>query len=338
MIGVSSHHKPAAWLTGSLGTMALAKAAVSLPSRRAARRPLRIAILSYDRPEYLRYMLLSLRRQLRPADRVTLFQDGARNPYSKKLKADPDRIDACVGLFRQILPHGKVIRSPTNLGIAANYERAENHIFGERQAPYALFLEDDLILSPHYLNAVDALLRLAQQDERIAYVAAYGDLFSGLSTQWKNRDRLIPMHENWGFAMTRRAWQDERPYRRRYLALLEGTDYSERDHDRIRDLFREWGFDTRVTSQDAARWLASLYLGKVRVTTSACYAHYIGLFGEHARPDYYFSSGFHRTIMAPWLPAPAYEMTDDEFEGWLGVEQARFSEAPQRVVYDSYQS
>src|SRR6185437_6897622 len=105
-----------------------------------------VAILSYDRPQYLGPVLRSLRRQMRPGEPVTLFQDGAYNEHSARWKADPAAIDACVALFRAVFPWGEVHRSPVNLGIAGNYRRAETHCFVTRGAAQGLFLEDDLVL------------------------------------------------------------------------------------------------------------------------------------------------------------------------------------------------
>src|ERR1700674_3663882 len=44
------------------------------------------------------------------------------------------------------------IATKGNIGIALNYERAENYMFKALGRPYALFLEDDLVLSPQYLT------------------------------------------------------------------------------------------------------------------------------------------------------------------------------------------
>ena len=108
------------------------------------------------------------------------------------------------------------------------------------------------------------------------------------------------MHENWGFAMTREAWLQERPFRKQYLALLNGRDYSERDSSRILDFYERRGWKT-LSSQDAARWIASLELGKVRITTFACHARYIGEYGQHSNPDAYYRSKFDQTVMIDTL-------------------------------------
>jgi len=283
-----------------------------------------IAILSFDRPAYLSKVLSSLKPQLAPGQRVILFQDGAWNPWSNRWKADEAAIAECVDLFRTWFPDQEVQVAPSNLGIALNYERAETRIFEQLGAPEALFLEDDMWLSPNYLAVIARLLDFARTDDRIAYVSAYGNLFDGIDRQNADRSGLLPMHENWGAALTRAAWLAERPFRRTYLSLLSDCDYSRRDHAAIRDFYRQRGWKVTVTSQDAARWVAALERGAVRITTQTCHARYIGMTGEHFTAEQYEKVGFHMTT--PWIgraPSPD-RPTDDQIAAWLAAEHERF--------------
>jgi len=283
-----------------------------------------IAVLSFDRPGYLRRVLDSLRPQIGEPDRVVLFQDGGWNRWSDRRKGSAERIAQCISVFRKAVPWGEVVESPENLGIALNYERAERHLFESLRAERALFLEDDLILSPNYLRVVRQLLDIAERDQRIAYVAAYGDLWASRRSQRLRAHDLIPMHENWGAALTRQSWLAERPFRRRYLELVGDCDYSRRDHEKIRAFYAERGWDNPISSQDAARWIACAERGAVRVTTFACHARYIGKHGEHSSPKLFKASGFDRARMfrgtAPDLVAP----TDEQISQWLARERKRF--------------
>ena len=155
---------------------------------------------------------------------MILFQDGSWNAWSHRNKGDPRDIEQCVSIFQRIIPWGEVQQAPENLGIALNYERAERHLFEDISAEKALFLEDDLVLSPNYLGAIQQLLAIAERDHRIGYVSAYGNLWASQSEQQARCHELIPMHENWGAATTRRAWLAERQFRQAYLALVETCD------------------------------------------------------------------------------------------------------------------
>ena len=285
-----------------------------------------IAILSFDRPHYLRQVLCSLRPQISSLDRVVLFQDGSWNSWSGRSKGDVDRIERCVSIFREIIPWGEIRKSDDNLGIALNYERAERYVFEDLEADSGLFLEDDLVLSPNYLAVIRLLLDLASRDPRIGYVSAYGNLWATAAEQRARPRDLIPMHENWGAAQTLRSWLAERPSRRAYLDLVAGRDYSLRDQNAIRAAYAARGWTNRVTSQDAARWIACLERGEVRITTFACHARYIGKYGEHATPAAYKRSNLHKTRLFKGA-APDYliEPTDTDIAAWLSAERVRFT-------------
>jgi len=107
-----------------------------------------------------------------------LFQDGAWNPFSDVQKAGYEPIAECCELFRRQIPLGTVFQSHVNLGIALNYKRAEEFLFGGLKVPYALFLEDDMVLSPHYLEVTHRLLHIAIKQPAIGYVSAYGDFWA----------------------------------------------------------------------------------------------------------------------------------------------------------------
>jgi hypothetical protein len=300
-----------------------------------SRERLPIAILSFNRPHYLREVLLSLQPQVNQRDRIILFQDGAWNAYSGELRARPEDIAACILLFQTVLPWGIVAESDRNLGVAENYERAEQELFGRMQAPYGLFLEDDLVLSPNFLTVTRMLLDLAQRNPRIGYVSAYGNFWATPSEQESSARELMHMHENWGFAMTREAWLAERPFRREYLRLVQGTDYIQRDAWAIIRFYESRGWKTTVTSQDAARWIASLELGKVRITTFPCHALYIGRVGVHSNEAFYDYAKFASAVFFSRRPSWPKPLTDAQVANWLDVERCRFTSEPQSF-YDGH--
>ncbi len=261
-----------------------------------------IAILSYDRPKYLEQVLASLRPQLTKNDRVTLFQDGYAEKQNSKPFHSKRNIRTCVKLFRKHIPWGEVLESKDNLGIALNYERAEKHVFENLEAAACLFLEDDLVLSPSFLQVTEQLLSFAHADNRIGYVSACGNLWASLEEQSQRANELMPMHENWGAAMTRKSWLAERPYREAYLNLVRTQQYELRDHEEIIAMYAAQGWECRFTSQDSSRWIACLERGVVRVSTFACHAKYIGAHGVHFTPELFDKGRFAKTVMSKNAP------------------------------------
>jgi hypothetical protein len=283
-----------------------------------------IAILSFNRPRYLRPVLASLRPQVSEQDRIVLFQDGGWNRWSGRQKGSAELIAQCVSIFRRAIPWGEVVEAPENLGIALNYERAERHLFEGLQAEKALLLEDDLVLSPNYLGVIGKLLDIAERDQRIAYVSAYGDFWASRRDQRRRAGDLIPMHENWGAALTRRAWLAERPFRKQYLELVADCDYSRRNHKAIDAFYAARGWDNVVSSQDGSRWIGCAERGEVRVTTFACHARYIGKQGEHSTPKLFKASKFSKTAMFRGIPPGLTGPTDEQVARWLDAERLRF--------------
>lgn len=259
-----------------------------------------IVIVSFNRPDYLDATLRSLAAQ-RGVDlsrsRIFLFQDGATNPYSGISYCDEATIATNVTLFRQILPHGIAIPASRNLGIALNFDRAERFVFEELGVSAAIFLEDDLALGPYYLKTLLGMIGLALGDERVGYVAAYGNHRASVAEQLRDPRALTLMGHNWGFGLTRRQWLRQKPYVDQYLDILRGADYRRRDHDRIIDLFHSWGLGVPGTSQDIAKSHAVILTNAAKVNTFACFGRYIGEHGVHFAPDQFAQMGFGETFV-----------------------------------------
>lgn len=293
----------------------LAKAGIKhlprLPSTywQPRRKPLTIAILSFDRPGYLKEVLASLTPQLRNGDEILLFQDGGWDRFAQKSLERDAQIEACIATFDRYFPPRAHKRfrvskfiSEDNLGIAGNYRRAESQVFETLRRESVLLLEDDLVLGPHYLFSISKLLEVAQREPKIGYVAAYGDLWASREQQILRISELIQMHENWGAALTRRSWLAQKPVRERYWNLVKDSPYHARDNQAIRDLYREYGYMCQYTSQDASRWVACCVAGLARVMTAVCQARYIGALGMHFTPELYARFGFADSSIFPGRP------------------------------------
>ena len=199
-----------------------------------------IFIMSFNRPEYLRRVLVSLRDQVDcdlTRRRLVLWQDGAISRFTARERAQIGDLEKCKAAFEEIFPKGIVMDSDVNLGVALNFDRAERFAFEELKTEAAIFLEDDLVLSPHYIATLDQLIATFSEDSRVGYVAAYGDHKNPLSDQQINHNKLILLYHNWGFALYRRQWLRMRDRVQRYLGLLADREYTERDHTAIFELF-----------------------------------------------------------------------------------------------------
>jgi hypothetical protein len=297
-----------------------------------------ICIMSFDRPDYLRQVLVSLKAQI-DADienrKIILFQDGALSRHNKHRHADDQAIADCIDAFKSAFPAGVAMASPKNLGVALNFDRAERVGFEQLAEDAVIFLEDDLVLSEHYIATLDLLIERFRFDERVGYLAAYGDLHRGLSDQRANRTKLIRMGHNWGFALYRRQWLRMRNRVLDYLDLIRDVDYRLRDGAKIARLFASWGYGCPATSQDAAKTIACCSDKVARLNTYACNARYIGERGLHMRPVTFRERGYDKTIVFPErvtdfapLDAELYDRCIREQERWAGKAENSETQTP----------
>ena len=256
--------------------------------------------MSFNRPLYLRQVLETLLAQqdARLDERdITLFQDGHRNAASGVERALVEDIDACVEVFETLLPGRRVERSPHNIGVALNFERAESHVFERLEADAAIFLEDDLVLDPRYLLAMEQLIEVARHDKRIGYVAAYGHHWVPLTEQRKDPGRYVLLEHNWAFALMRRQWLRNKPYVDQYLSLVRDVDYKNRPRREIYRLYHSWDMGCPGDSQDVTKTLACCLTGAVKLNTQAVLGRYIGEQGLHMNPAEFARRKYQNTEM-----------------------------------------
>lgn len=262
-----------------------------------------IAIIAFNRPDYLDQMLASLAAQ-KPAinpRRVHLFQDGAINRYSGIRYAEDADIAASLAVFRDFFPHGHVHASPDNIGITENILRAETQFFEELRAPVGYFFEDDLVLSPHYVAALDLMRRTFARFDRIVYYNANGAYRASVEEQRSNARKLIFMGHFWGFALKRSHWLRMQLYLTDYYRLVTGRDYRNRPREEVRALFRSWGKSQTHphTGQDSAKDLVTHLMRRWRASCYPAFGRYIGDRGTNFTPSRFKEFGFDKTAIYP---------------------------------------
>lgn len=269
-----------------------------------------VVILSYNRPHYLERVLGSMRTQSLEIghSNIFLFQDGPAADADTKKNAD--LIAECVRLFSEYFPSGRVINSERNLGIAWNFERAERFVFETLQQDCGYFFEDDLVLGPEYLAALETLAFFMLARTEIASVAAHGDPTALASDQHRRRDDLVLMTHRWGFALSKHHWSERRKIIDGYLAVLGTGDYRRRDHEAIRKYFQSLGCGVQATSQDAAKDVAMVVLGLTKIMSYVPYGKYIGETGVHFTPSEFAKRGYADTQV--WREKPAFRFPDAE--------------------------
>lgn len=156
-----------------------------------------VAFFAYARPEHTRRSLASLQANELAADtHLFVFADAARGPH------DRDHVEATRAVVRQFEGFASltVVERSDNLGLARNIIDGVTSIcsrFGR-----VIVLEDDLVLSRHFLRYMNDALRTYADDARVASIHGYC---------YPMKDPLPATYflrgaDCWGWATWQRAW------------------------------------------------------------------------------------------------------------------------------------
>jgi len=251
-------------------------------------------IISFDRPDYLRQLLASLEGQtcLDETD-FHLFQDGPVNEFSGRECARGDDVAACVDVFAEAhLPTAYSHVRQWNVGIGIHQFQAVERMVAEYD--HVLMLEDDVVLSPHYLRLVRVLFEQLE-DRRDVFGFCLG--FKKLCAKHKTGENLDKIFETcghwWAEAFWADRWERMFPHFMEFHRLIEGVDYMYRPHKEIVALFRRKGWPSPVSSQDVAKDMAISAAGMVRVRTVVNRAISVGEHGMNFTPRGFRKLGFH---------------------------------------------
>jgi hypothetical protein len=275
-----------------------------------------IAVLSFNRPHYLEPVLASLASQKGIEERaIHFFQDGAVNRHSGKRWAEDAEIETCIALCRRFFPWGVMHISADNIGICENFRRAEKFVFEELDAEVAYFFEDDMVVSANYVETLDGLQAQIATVDSIGYFAAYGLHRLSSAEQAARRRDLVQLEHIWAFGLKREHWRDMQRILAPYYAIVCESDYRDRPHGAIRRFYASLGVPSVHTSQDTAKAIATILLGRWRCNTIPALGRYIGETGVHFRPAYYAEQGYAAT-----------EVFAEKLEGFIVPEERELND------------
>ena len=127
-----------------------------------------IIIFVYNRLHHLDRLFNSLQRNdLFKKSKVLIFSDGPKN------QIDKDKIDKVRELLKErLIPqNSEIIENDVNLGLSRNVIGGLNKTF--QIYDRAIILEDDLELSPFFLNYINDALNLYATSENVASISGY---------------------------------------------------------------------------------------------------------------------------------------------------------------------
>tara|TARA_Y100000310_G_scaffold248798_1_gene254745 strand:- start:815 stop:1726 length:912 start_codon:yes stop_codon:yes gene_type:complete len=253
------------------------------------RNKIAVVILSFNRPQYLKQVIDSLKEQTVKDFDYWLFQDGGVNKYSWRMAGNQKDIEKCIELFTEAYPTGKVEHSQTNIGIGLNWKKAEEMMFLGEEYEQVIFLEDDLVLSPYYMETMVNLFNHFYNDSRIGMISAYGEVGgSRFPVVGKENSEVTPSHIRrmghlWGIGVYRKEWLVRRSFMLEFYDIIGERDYFYRPWDEIANFYRKNGVqDTIALGQDGCKTASLLLFNQIKIAPSVNLARYIGEQGFHS--------------------------------------------------------
>ena len=247
--------------------------------------PYPINVICFNRPRYLRDLLFSIKSQTveLPSELLHFWVDGFDGSKDENL-GRLNQTKEVVDLIRSLFPDSQIETSHENLGIALNYWRAELNSFEGLGASSAFFLEEDLVLSPHYFEMIMRLDSQVAGDKDISHLSVTGDLAADLTSPL---EYFQASGHSWGYLL--RSWHhfERKPLLEHYINLIQRQPYYLRKGMELEILsdFYSRGVVIAGTSQDAIKDGLKTYFNRISISTLEPWATNIGVIGEHFQSE-----------------------------------------------------
>jgi len=172
-----------------------------------------IAIFAYNRPEHLRHTLETLTRcEGFTESPILFFGDGPKNTDEAALvQQSRDMAKSILGSKAEYYFRDQ------NIGLAQSIISGVNRAI--KTYGRVIVIEDDLELSPEYLNFMNQALDKYAQDDRVFQVSGY--IFDLDTSYAIDRAFFSPFISSWGWGTWERAWKKFDPDALGWQALLK---------------------------------------------------------------------------------------------------------------------
>jgi tetratricopeptide (TPR) repeat protein len=260
-----------------------------------------LALITYSREHYLALVLPSILAQ-RIGDKlvsdvydVYIFQDGLWAGETSENSEGHATVSTMLEAHPQ---QTRVFKKKTNLGVALHFDFIEKLLFVEKAYDFVAFCEDDMILAPGYMFALDQMRDRFADDPRIGMMSAHpADCTVPLESQREHRNDFAAMGHNWAFGLSRSFWERRQPFVEGYLDLIRDVPYRLRDEAKIFRWLELAGFRAAASSQDYIKCCATTALGACRLATFGNLGLPVGRTGLHCTPEIFSKLGMDRAVV-----------------------------------------
>lgn len=215
-----------------------------------------ILLFVYNRPEHTRRLLDSLLACPEASgSKLVVYSDAPRDDAAAKAVHEVRHMVHSLQGFEEV----KIVERNENYGLARNVIDGVTSVL--RRHDRVIVLEDDLVLSPHFLRFMNDALEIYKDEKRVGHIQACD--FTGNPALPETF--LIKWTGSWGWATWARAWKLFNPDGEELLRQLVARRLTRRF-----DFNGNYGFTRMLRRQIegknnswAIRWNASLFLADV---------------------------------------------------------------------------
>lgn len=215
-----------------------------------------ILLYVYNRPQHLRRCVKSLlANNLAKESEVFIFSDASKNEGDAETVSQVRQYIKTISGFKEI----HIIEREKNWGLARSIIDGVTTVISEYGR--VIVVEDDLVVSPYFLQFMNDALETYKDEERVGHIQACDfTQDSSLPDTF-----LIKWTGSWGWATWERAWKHFNPNGQQLLNELE-----RRKKTREFDFNGKYGYTRMLRRQIegknnswAIRWNASLFLNDI---------------------------------------------------------------------------
>jgi hypothetical protein len=158
-----------------------------------------IALFTFKRPSHTRRTLESLSRNPQfTASPLYIYCDGARHDE------DVEQVEATRKLVRDWPhPNKNIVERDENWGLANSVVEGVTQLC--EQFGRVIVIEDDLVVSPFFLNYLNAALERYEDEPKVMQISGY--MFP-IKSEIERNSILLPVTSTWGWATWNRAWKN----------------------------------------------------------------------------------------------------------------------------------
>lgn len=259
-------------------------------------RSLGVVLYAFSRPDYLIQVIESLKRNKFPPEHTHVFIDGMINAWSGEMKGDPGKIHECRSMVTRLL--GRKVNLWTaacNYGVGLMQHFGMDMVLNKLGYHAAIFLEDDLVLSPNYIETLRSFIPILEASPMLSSVQG-----GYRKTEGARKDDLMVLDAQrhhvhyWGWLTTRAKYLVIKPaYDKATAELFGNVDYSHRNKsNKLHQWFVAQGEPPTHKSQD---WVRDVCFRKAGMSFKLVCAMRrsapIGEWGLHSSPQLFRSMG-----------------------------------------------